>query len=391
MLITAERHAQLTDARNWRGLDMDSRDGMPVATRLAGGLRIGKRFVGAKAQGSRPTARGRAFDFERRAFGSPVRIEWSDADDLAAFETTPGELRHLAEHGVSYGGITLDGPIGNPRFEYEMEFPRGTHLAWQPPIVEADRDPLTGELPNRPAAVVGSYAVFAPDGTKHSVLMRPVARSAHGDIVWGTIEATRIRREPATDVYRVVVLFAPGDLNRLAYPVSIDGNATTGHSSIGGTSTSHTGNYQYTGCGYPGAAGTVTAAYAYVNLAGGNTLAIGLYDMAGNLLQNTGAISGTGSAAWLNGSLDSSQAIVGGVQYLGGEACGTARTGYYDTTQFYEYGYHAYTYSSGNTQDPLGSIVDYADRRQSLYFVYTASGGGGGMIVHPGMAGGMRG
>jgi len=76
---------------------------------------------------------------------------------LRPFEETPGELDHLAEHGVRLSVLRLASVPENPVWRHRLSCPPGTQFVYQPPLMQAQID----EGAERPRAVVGSYVVSA--------------------------------------------------------------------------------------------------------------------------------------------------------------------------------------------------------------------------------------
>ena len=229
MFVTKARWAQ-------RGSRIIARrrddQGRPFEEWESWGVRIRRRLTTASLAIDRPITNGREFDVR-----AGVRLRWQTTDNLAPFEETAGELKHLAEWGASITSCVLaTAPAADWSVRHRLELPAGSTLAYQPPLTQAEKD----EGCVRPAAVVGSYAVFGPAGCKVAHTPRPCAVDANGKRVWGTITINPTT-VPGTGFVASVVQFKLADLVGLVYPITLYGEGYGARIQKGG------GNYRRDG------------------------------------------------------------------------------------------------------------------------------------------------
>jgi len=351
--------------RTWRSERLDLVAGQAEARLVAWGAAVRKRLL-APVSAHASIGRGHRFDLDASS-----RLEWTTADDLAPFETEPGELAHLAEGGAHVSCLRLSRMPDECVWRHELELP-GVRLTYQPPLTAAE----ISEGCTRPPAVVGSYAAFAlDDGRKVAHILRPVAVDGHGNRVWGTI---RIADGIST------VRFDPAALRSLAWGgdgIAIYGLDTFGYTSVGGSSGTLVQDYDIAHkCPTaPDSDGTVTAIWAYVDPAGGDAVVVvGIWDhdAANNLPENLlGSSVGlwTNPLGWKEESVSAS--VTASTQYwLGWNTESRAVVAYYDAGT--RYVYHARTYD-GTLPDPFGNSINGSGARDySIYATYTPTGGG---------------
>ena len=310
--VTEERWRR----RSWRVACLDLVEGRAEAVVEAWGVELRKRLL-HEVQAHGTIDGGLRFDLDAYS-----RLEWRHSETLAPFETEPGELAHLCEHGAHLTSLWLDRIPDLCEWRHELEVPAGTVFAHQPAATAQE----IAEGCLRPAAVVGSYAVFAgEDGRKVAHIPRPVARDRDGlNPVWGTI---RIRDGIST------VSFDRAALLALRLPVTIYGLDTLGWTSAGGTwrtmgSWTTSSSLFFCVNASPEFDGTTTAITAYVKR---NTytpppatigVCYGLYsDIATPArLVDTGEIAAGGwpnnTGAWRPSNTDSGYSVLAALTYV---------------------------------------------------------------------------
>ncbi|MBM4036715.1 MAG: hypothetical protein FJ291_33700, partial [Planctomycetes bacterium] len=159
-------------ARSWRTglIDVLPGGGAPAAGVVAWGLPFRKRWAGEWLRTHKAIDGGRRFDLSSGAV-----LEWTHSAALAAAGLP-------IEGGLLKERIVLDRQPATNRFEFELEVPAGTAFAFQPPLTQQEAE--AGHV--RPAAIVGSYAVFGPSGEKLAHVLRPFALDADGRREWLT-------------------------------------------------------------------------------------------------------------------------------------------------------------------------------------------------------------
>lgn len=309
MFITHEQNL-LRDDAGPEGMGLNG--GLAYSRRRVWGERISKLFMSARPQSHAAIDGGQRFDLPTSAYGRPVRLEWRNTDTLAAFGD---DLEHLAEFGAQVGSIYLEHAIGNPVFEYEFTVPWGTQFIYQPALTAEEL--ADGSV--RAQAVVGSYAIYAAHGGKLAHLLRPVARSeATGDEVWGQVSATLLRQQADGDVWSVVISFPPSTgINALNYPIWIDGNATMGYSSLGGSSTAPSKDYVDLFGAYASVTGTATSMWLGCHHTDppNRSFTLGVYDNAMDLVGDTGEVDPPVSKGWREATFDSPITLNAGEVY----------------------------------------------------------------------------
>jgi len=286
---------------------------------------------------------------------------------LRPFEETPGELDHLAEHGVRLSVLRLASVPENPVWRHRLSCPPGTQFVYQPPLMQAQID----EGAERPRAVVGSYVVRDGDGCKVGHILRPCALSAdRTKRVWGAIQIQDGVSE---------VTFRPDALTALGPGALLFGLDTFGYTSVGGSFLEWTSpSYTYAVGPYTcPSAGTATDLHFYARLLTGANGKLGLYtDASGepdDLLESTAEFTWT-SRAWNTHSIN--QGVSASTDYHVGQGADGGVGIYYDSGTS-KYHRSEQDYADG-LPDPWNGSVLYSNLDVSAYVTYTPSGGGAG-------------
>ena len=290
------------------------------------------------------------------------------------------------EFGLTVATLALDRRPAEPFVDFDLDLPAGVQLAYQPAVTPAERDgngvigPAT-----RPAWAVGSFGAFL-GGAKLGHIPRPFAVDADGNWTWGAAEVLNLGGQL---VYRKT--FPAAWLAAARLPLVVD--ASMGYTTAGGTTSTFAANYVGLAGGYAGVgSATSVSMYCFKNPAAQVTL--GIYNAAKSLQRDTAGGSTPTAAAWVTLNLDSAAALAEGVVYwLAWNWDGTS-TYYYDVVDQHDNTYIASTYVHGTLPaGPLGtmSYSSVNGQKISIYATYTPTAAGGGLLVHPGMAGGMRG
>ena len=368
---------QRWNARKWTTTVCDVVDGKPELRVNAWGTAIGKRMRVAPT-GKADRARGKRF-----ALSATSAIEWYDSDNLAPFEETPGELKHLAEFGAHISCLKGDPPPpGKWKWETDLLLPEGVVIAYQPELTTEEKD--RGAV--RPAAVVGSYAVFDAEGCKIAHILRPCVVDATGKRVWGTLSI-------ADGVSTVT--FRAADVKHLAAPVTIYGLDTFGYTSVGGSYAGWSAaNLSTFGPFTAPANGSATAVSIYLTYVGGHSWTLGIYadnggtPVGGALLRDTAGANDAND--WNEQALDSPLAITSAsVYWIGHNHATSSPRIWYDSVAGFSWSYAASAYSAGSLPNPCPSSTVQANHKCSAYITYTPAGGGY-VPYRPNMTGGIN-
>lgn len=366
----------MVTAQRWRGRSWGAESlavvaGQAEARVRAWGVAVRKRLLHAiVAHGA--IDGGRRFDLDAHS-----RLDWTAAGDLAALETEPGELAHLAEGGAHLSVLRLARLPDECVWLHALDAP-GARFVYQPPLTPEE----IAEGCIRPPAVVGSYAVFAADdGRKVAHIPRPVAVDARGERVWGTIEiaggVSTVRFDRAALRER---------LHWGLEGITIYGLDTFGYTSIGGS-----GDYLTQGIRYiladsqpssGGDAESITFRTKSWSLSEGS-VACALYSESaskpsGKLAEDTTGINYT-HGTWDTCEFDSSYAVAASTQYWlaiwnhvdeGATICLSYDSG---TGDSYKESTSPEAFNWPSTASPTG---EGAGKVYSIYCTYTPSGGG---------------
>ena len=360
-LVTTE----LWNARRWSAEEPRlAADGRPELACTLWGLPVRKRLLTAVAA-HQAIDGGRRFDLSADA-----RLEWTHAADLAPFETEPGELAHLAEGGAHVSCLRLTRLPETCVWQHALEYPAGTQFLHQPALTAHE----LAEGCVRPPAVVGSYAVRAPDdGRKVAHIPRPVAVDARGERVWGSIEIAAGLSTVRFDRAALRNRLRWGDDGIVIY-----GLDTFGYTSVGGSYDSNVPNL----CNAHGpftlsADGTVTEIRAYVRCYVTRKFEFGIYNdnatdphgLEGDSEETERVAADWWGPEWV-ASPSVSIALTAGVYWLAFN-CDGVQNHYYDAGS-------GKRETQGNTfgtawPDPHAGYDNGTSRDWSIYAVYTPS------------------
>ena len=295
---------------------------------------------------------------------------------LRPFEETPGELDHLAEHGVRLSVLRLARVPEAPVWRHILSYPPGTRFVHQPPLTQVEID----EGGVRPKAVVGSYAVLDAEGCKIGHILRPCAISAdRTKRAWGAIRIEGGISE---------VAFRPDDLKALGRGALLFGLDTFGFDSVGGSL-----EYGYAfkiGAGgkhspaQDGNADSISFYYSYHS----PRFTLGLYedasDYPGALVADSDGDGQLASADWLTLDLDQPCSVSASTSYWiaahPDDTAGDFKWHYDGASGYSVRGFYLFdssiSYTAGQLPDPFPSGRHlFSNRLLSIYVTYTPSGG----------------
>ena len=344
-------------------------DGRPELACTLWGLPVRKRLLAA-CVAHQAIDGGRRFDLSADA-----RLEWAHAAGLAAFETEAGELAHLAEGGAHVSCLRLTRLPETCVWQHALEYPAGTQFLHQPALTAHE----LAEGCVRPPAVVGSYAVRAPDdGRKVAHIPRPVAVDARGERVWGSIEIAAGLSTVRFDRAALRNRLRWGDDGIVIY-----GLDTFGYTSIGGT---EAGGWQYNrmisvGDYQPSSSGDAVSITAYTKTSGAVDWQTALYADSGGVpaallaADTTGDVNST-TPGWKTRAFDAPVSITSGTTYWITHVNNGWGSYWYDSDASYGFRYKNITYDSwpnpAGTTSPA-SDLGHGSRRVSVYCTYTPS------------------
>jgi len=361
-LVTTE----LWNARRWSAEEPRlAADGRPELACTLWGLPVRKRLLTAVAA-HQAIDGGRRFDLSADA-----RLEWTHAADLAPFETEPGELAHLAEGGAHVSCLRLTRLPETCVWQHALDVPAGTQFLQQPALTAVE----LADGCVRPAAVVGSYAVAAPDGRKVAHIPRPVAVDSRGERVWGTI---KIAEGLSTVRFDRAAL-----RDRLRWGedgIALWGLDSYGNTSAPGSTTTVSNDYVCVAYWFTAPAGTASSISLYVyRVAGAVPVTMGFMMIDGSVPAQSAGGNCVAAAGFTTQNV--SLAFTEKAQYtiVWNSDTSTPTLGY-DTVDWMQTWFAPQAYSGGNISDPGPgcSPSEHEYRKYGVYVTYTPSGGGGG-------------
>jgi len=295
------------------------------------------------------------------------------AHPLRPFEETPGELDHLAEHGVRLSVLRLAAVPDRPIWRHCLTYPPGTRFVYQPPLTQAEID----EGAMRPRAVVGSYAVLDAKGCKIGHILRPCAISAdRTKRLWGVIQIQDGVSE---------VAFRRDKLEALGQGAVVFGLDTFGYTSIGATGQGRSRDYMFAeGPHSPASDGQAEVVHLYTEVGYSRPVTLGLYSdnggtpEGGSLLRDTAEGTLPDFDGWADLDLDTPVSVTGGQDYwIGARWSNGAAQLRYDSVSGYSEYYKSSPYSAGQLDNPYPTeATQVSNREYSAYVSYTPSGAG---------------